>query len=133
MIRTISGALLGALIAFATVFAIEWLSHQIFPPPPGMDPADPDSIARAIPAIRLPAKLLVTLAWLIGTVAGGIAAVRISAKHWAAWIVAGVVLLATIANLAMIPHPLWMAITGILAPIAGGWLAARRAARRLAT
>ena len=41
------------------------------------------------------------------------------------WVIAGLILLGGVANLMMIPHPLWMQIGAIAAPLLGGWIVAR--------
>ena len=60
--------------------------------------------------------------------AGGWVAARIARHRMAAALIIGVLVLAgVIANNAMIPHPLWMTVAGIVLPLPLAWLAARAA------
>jgi hypothetical protein len=49
----------------------------------------------------------------------------LSLKVWAGWIIAGLILLGGVANIMMIPHPLWMQIAAVVAPLLGGWVVTR--------
>lgn len=129
MIRIIGGAVLALVLAVATVFGVEWLSHQIWPLPPGLDPADPATVTRYMAALSIPQMAAVVVAWLLGPLVGGLAGNRIAGSALPGWIAAGFILLGVVVTVAMIPHPLWMIVTGIAAPLIGGWIAARTAPR----
>jgi hypothetical protein len=112
------GIIAGVLIAFAAVALIELLGHQAVPVPSDAALRDPE-VAQAIAGVPLAAKLIVVFAWFAGTLAGGAAARRISGERWAAWLVAAIVAAAGIANILMIPHPFWMQLAAVLAPVLG--------------
>lgn len=38
--RTILGAVAGLICAFVTIMLVEFLGHQVYPPPPGLNPMD---------------------------------------------------------------------------------------------
>lgn len=125
MLRIVGGLGVGVIAAMATVFVVEYLGHQVYPLPDGMDAYDPDQVGDYVATASIGAKLFVVAAWGIGTFLGGVVARLIARRGWAAWPIAGVIVLAGIANSIMIPSPLWMKIAAVAVPLFGGWLAAR--------
>lgn len=134
--RTTMGVMLGLVAMFVVIMAIEYLGHQLYPPPPGLDPTRPDDLARIMAAQPFAAKLFVVVAWVAGAFAGGWVAARI-ARDWpriAAVVVAAVVVAAVVGMIVQLPeHPRWMAILGLLLPVPAALLAARLARPRTAT
>jgi hypothetical protein len=134
MLRTIGGLLAGIIVAFATIWAIELASHQIYGAPSGVDPRDREAVAAVIRGMETGALGLVVFAWFGGALVGGVVAGLIALRRWAAWTVAGVVALASILNILFYPHPDWMQVMAFIAPALGGLVAghftAARAARR---
>ena len=65
--------------------------------------------------------------WFVGAFAGSLVADLFGdAKPYVfAGIVGGLVLAGTIANLIIIPHPLWFSITSLIGIVASAWLATR--------
>lgn len=132
--RTILGGLAGLVVAVATIMLVEFASHQVYPPPAGLDPRDTADMARLIGMLPTGALLLVVLAWVIGAFDGGWVAARIArdrrprvaALAPALMVMAGVVGM----MVAMPAHPTWMAVAGLLLPVpaalAGAALAGRR-------
>lgn len=127
MLRKISAVLVGFLVAIGTVMLVEWLGHQVYPPPPGLDFKDPVSLQQYTSSLPLGAFLFVLLGWLMGTITGGLAACFVAREKPLVFasIIGAVMLAATIANLMMIPHPTWFSIAGIIVIAAGTLLAIR--------
>lgn len=127
MLRKISAVLLGLLVASGTVMLVEWLGHQVYPPPPGLDFQDPVSLRQYTSSMPLGAFLFVLSGWLLGTITGGLAACFVAREKPLVFasIIGAVMLAATIANLMMIPHPTWFSIAGIIVIGAGTLLATR--------
>ncbi|WP_298702127.1 hypothetical protein [uncultured Brevundimonas sp.] len=125
MLRTILGIVAGAVVAILTVMGLEMIGHAAMPPPAGLDPADPEDLKQMVAAASTAAKAWVVFAWFGAVVTGGWVARRLSRKAWAGWVIAGLILLGGVANLVMIPHPLWMQIGAIAAPLLGGWIVTR--------
>jgi predicted acyltransferase len=75
--------------------------------------------------------LVVLVGWILAPFAGGLVASRVAARsrRQYAWVIAGVLLAATLANLRAVPHPAWMVVGGLIGVPAAGWLAARLAPR----
>ena len=68
--KLVIGILVGAVLAIACVFAIEAVSHLIFPIPPGTDFDDPAVLAGYFEAVPLGGKLWIVAAWFVGALAG---------------------------------------------------------------
>lgn len=123
--RIALGLIVGVVIAIGLISLIEAIGHQLYPPAAGVALDNPEAMAAYIERAPTAALLFPPLGWLIGAALGGWAAIRLSRRPWAGWVIAGLVLLGGIINLFLIPAPLWMQIAAIAAPILGGWIATR--------
>lgn len=120
MVRILASIVAGTLVAFAVIWLVELAGHAVWPVASDLDMRDPETVARALPAIPLAAKLVVVLAWFAGALAGGVLAKRIAGSWWAAWPIAMLVALAGIMTAMMIPQPVWMQMAAVAAPLLGG-------------
>jgi hypothetical protein len=125
MLRTVSGIIAGVLLAFAVLIGLEMAGHAAMPPPTGLDPGDPEDLKQMVASAPLAAKAWVVFGWFVATLAGGWLARRLSGKGWAGWVIAGLILLGGIANIMMIPHPLWMQVAAVAAPLLAGVIVMR--------
>ncbi|MBU4040203.1 MAG: hypothetical protein KKG27_10630 [Alphaproteobacteria bacterium] len=125
MLRIFLGILAGVALAFVVMMALEMVSYVAFPPPAGLDPADPEDVRRMVAAAPLAAKAWVAFGWFVSAVAGGWLARRLSRTEWGGWVIAGLIAIGGLANVMMIPHPLWMQIAAVAAPLLGGWIVTR--------
>lgn len=131
--RTLLGAVVGLVFAVGTVMLIEFAGHQVFPPPPGLDPMATEDMARIMQSLPLGAAVFVVVAWVIGSFDGGFVAALIARNGHprAAAMVPALMVMAGVAGMivAMPGHPLWMAVAGLVLPIpaalAGAWLAGK--------
>ena len=130
MLRTILGIVAGVVVAFVVLMGLEMAGHAAMPPPAGLDPADPEDLKQMVASASTAAKAWVVFAWFAAAVAGGWLARRLSRASWAGWVIAGLIVVGGIAHLMMIPHPLWMQIAAVVAPLLGGWLVTRLPAGR---
>ncbi len=122
----------GVLAAFVTIALIETVGHTVFPAPADLDYGNPAALKAYVDALPLAAKLFVLAAWLFGTADGVLVACLINRSRFllCAGIIGSLVLLATSANLFMIPHPAWLAVAGLIGiPITA--LLTARLSRRL--
>lgn len=117
--RTILAVIVGVIAMAVCVGAIEMLGHHFYPPPPGIDFNNAEAIKALMEQLPVTALMFVAIAWLLGSLVGGLVAAKISRLHkrGAALAVAIVMLLLVVINLVMIPHPLWMAALGVLLPV----------------
>ena len=122
--KNIVAGITGVVIAMAMVWVVEKVGHAVYPPPPDLNFADPDAMRAYIETVPLGALLFVAAAWFIGTLCGTCAACAIgTAKPMIfAMVVGGLMLIATIMNLVMIPHPMWFSILGVVGVVIGAWL-----------
>ena len=127
MLRIIGAIVAGTVSAFAVIWLIEAVGHIAFPLPEDLDLRDPELVAQALPSIPLPAKLIVVFAWFAGALSGGFVAGRIAGGRWTPWLVAALVACGGIMTILMIPHPVWMQIAAIVAPLLGGLAASHLA------
>lgn len=127
MLRKVFAVLLGVLVAFATVMVIEWLGHQVYPVPPDVDFNDPQEMQRYVANLPLGAFVSILLGWMLGTIAGGLAACYVAREKPVVFasIIGAIMLAATIINLVLIPHPTWFSIAGIIVIGLGTLLASR--------
>jgi len=131
MFRLILGAVLGVLVGVVVVGVVEGVGHTIFPPPSGVNLTDPAQLATVMSKIPFQAKIAVLIAWFLGALAGASAANVIAGRRaWAGRIVALTILALSIFNMTTIPHPLWFAISAVLAILAGGFIADRAFGKR---
>jgi hypothetical protein len=135
--RGILAVVLG-IITFGVMGMIaEMIGHVIFPPPPGLDPHDQESIAAAMKTLPIGALVSVTVAWGLATFAGAWVAARVAPGGPLAFgLGIGVLgLSAAVATMMMIPHPRWMWVVGVVeflpAAYVGAKLATYRAGRSL--
>ena len=131
--RTLLGAVIGLVTAAITIMLIEFAGHQVYPPPPGLNPMVTEDMAKIMQMLPLGAMLFVVAAWLIGAFDGGFIAALIARKghpRAAAVVPALMVMAGVVGMIIQMPgHPTWMAIVGLLLPIqaalAGAWLATK--------
>lgn len=130
MVRTILAVLAGAVVMWLTIFALEFVGHALFPPPPGLDPKDPAQLQQVIAQMPVGAMAMLVVAWVAGAFTGGYTAAKISFAHprVAAVIVGVLVMLGVAGMVYLVPqHPAWVSALGLLLPIPAALLAARMA------
>lgn len=125
MIRALLAVAAGIAVAFGGIALFQSLGHQLYPPPEGLDPSDPEAFAEIVGQMPVGALLMVLLAYALGTFCGAWLAARIAGRPFPALLVGGVMMLAGISNLAVIPHPLWFMVLSVLVFVPSAWLASR--------
>lgn len=124
-VRGIVAVVVGVVTASITVFAVESISNTLYPMPSGLDPTVPEQLRAHVGSLPMLAFVIVLSAWTLGTFVGGLLAARIAGRaplrHAA--IVAGFILAATIMNLVMLPHPVWVALLAVLLIPLAAWCA----------
>ena len=124
MLRKILAVLAGIVAGSVIIFLTEMLGHTVYPLPEGIDIKNPESIKDYIETAPVGAFLMVILGWVFGSLTAGFVATIIAPDDYARYgMICGVILLAMgIANMAMIPHPAWMWVLGILVFLPFAWL-----------
>jgi hypothetical protein len=102
--------------AFILLAAIEGVSEVYHPSPPGMDPNDMDACRAHV--ARYPQWLLAAFApaWGLTTFTSVWFATRVGAnRHFAHGVAIGsLLLIAAIANMLMLPYPLWFELANLV-------------------
>ncbi len=132
MIRTVVAVLLGLVVALATMLLVEYLGMSLFPLPPGIQLDNEQDLARLVESATLGKKLWVLMAWALASFTGALVASRIGGRRrvGAALCVGGLIVAGVLLNAALLPHPAWMTVAGVLLPVPLAWLAARLATPR---
>lgn len=131
MWRSILGIVLGFLTGVVVVVLIESTGLLIHPLPAGTKMTDAAAMkahaAKAPPAAKIP----VGIAWFVGPLIGSWLAAFIARRAFLAHalIIGFVFLAADVSNLLSLPHPLWLVVVGLIAPLFAAWLGASLAAR----
>ena len=124
-------AVVGVVVAWLVIVLSQLAGAAAYPPPPGLDVTDPQQLAAFIQAAPAMAMAFVLAGYALAALLGGWVAARISRAHprIAALLVGAMVLAGVIANMSMIPHPLWMTVASVLLPLPAAWLGARLSRR----
>jgi hypothetical protein len=120
--------LLGGVVAAVIVVGLmDALAGSVYALPPGTDPSDPESFRQAVATLPAQAFLLLLAGWVLASGIGSYIAARLAthARATHGLIVAFFVLVATVGNLATIPHPVWMWPASIIFIPAAGWVATK--------
>lgn len=115
--RSAIGVIAAIALAFGGVFLIELVGRIFWPPPPGIDLYDPKQVAAMMPMMPIGAKLIIVLGWFVGSLAGGVGGLLIARRRWVGYVGPVFVALASIINILVIPHPWWMQIAAVAAPL----------------
>lgn len=117
MLRKIVGIVTGLVVGMIGMMLLHMLSMIIYPLPDGVDVNDPESLGQYIPNMPLGAFIMVWMAHGGGAFIASATCTAIAGSRW--YIGAGILgvlfTLAGIANLLMLPHPLWFAAVDLLA------------------
>jgi len=127
MIRSALVLLAGVVAAVLVVMLMDGVVGSIYSLPSGADPKNPERLRQAIAGLPAAAFLLLAAGWALAAGVGSYVAARLAAHDHAIHgvIVALFVLVATVANLVRIPHPVWMWPAAIILIPAAGWAATR--------
>ncbi|MEX2181540.1 MAG: hypothetical protein WD771_05820 [Gemmatimonadaceae bacterium] len=126
-LRVVLAVLAGVLFGGLVVAGVEAANGLIHAMPEGLDRSDPGAMRAFVAGLPALAFVLLLVGWLLGTFLGGALAVRMAGQRPAlvAGIVGGVILAATVMNLVMLPHPIWVVIGAVVGIPAAAWLAGR--------
>lgn len=130
MLRMIAAVITGLITGGIVIALVEGASSMLYPIPESLNVNDRDALGDYTMNMPIGAYIFVLAAWLLGAFGGGVIAVIIGKQHSVAIIVGTILTLGGIANMFMIPHPIWFMIVGILiyipSAMAGGMLAMKK-------
>jgi hypothetical protein len=117
----------GVIAAFISMMFLEGLGHSMFPIPFEIDSKNIGAIASKLHLIPVQMYVSVVLAHGLGLLIGLLIAKAIDkTSRISLYIIAGFFLIGTIANLTMIPHPMWFAVADVAIVALVGFLMIRR-------
>ena len=131
-IRSALVLLAGVVASVLIVLLMDAVVGRMYPLPPGTDMRNPESLRQAVAALPVKAFVLLVVGWALAAGVGAYVGARLATHAHAihGMIVALFVLVATVSNLARIPHPVWMWPAAIVLIPLAGWLAAKLVTRR---
>lgn len=121
MIRNILATLAGFILASMVVYIFETgIGHNLFPLPEDANPTDMDWIKNNMHRIPVGAKVFVVIGHFMGIISGMFIAGFISKTSMIpAYIVAGLMILATAFVTLTLPKGLWFTLAEVIAVFAG--------------
>jgi hypothetical protein len=125
MLRKLGGILLGAIVGYVIVSAIEMVNLMLFKPPAGLDFKDPAALKAYVASLPETAFILVIVAWMAGAFVGVLIATRVARWRVAGLIVGLLMIGATVSNFFRFPHPVWAIASAIIGLLAAIWLGVR--------
>lgn len=131
-IRVFLSVLLGLVVGSAINMALISVSGKVIPPPAGADVTTMEGLKASLPLFEARHFVFPFLAHALGTLAGAfVASLLVPGKPpVAAWAVGGFFLLGGMANVVLLPAPLWFsAVDLIMAYLPMAWLGDGLAAR----
>jgi sorbitol-specific phosphotransferase system component IIBC len=130
-VRSALVLLAGVIVAVIVVSLGDAVAGSIYSLPAGLDRSNPESVRHAVAGLPTAAFLLLLAGWVLAAAVGSYVAARLATQARAihGLIVAVFVLVATVSNLAVIPHPTWLWPAVIILIPAAGWLATRLVVR----
>ncbi|HEX9459860.1 MAG TPA: hypothetical protein VGA84_11975 [Thermoanaerobaculia bacterium] len=132
ILRGIGAVIVGMIVAFLLVFGAEAISHQIYPPPPGMSMQDMAKVKAFVATLPMSVLLIVLAGHLIATFVATWTAAKIARGPIAAFVVGALLLAAGIVNAFMIPQPVWFSIASFVIYIGATLVGARAGMARAA-
>jgi len=121
MLKNVLATIAGFIVASVVVYIFEnLLGHSFFPLPKDIDPNDMESLKANMPRIPIGSKIFVVIGHFMGILSGmGIAGFISKTSMIPAYIVGGLMLLATAFTIFMLPKELWFSATDAILAIAG--------------
>lgn len=125
MLRDVLGAIAGIALAVLTVMVFDWISHMVYPVPVDLDISSTAALADHMASAPPGALIIVVAGYFVATFDGTFIACWIGrAKPVIFAMVVGILMLvATVSNLIMIPHPMWFNIAAVAGIIIAAWSA----------
>jgi hypothetical protein len=130
LLRNIAAVLLGIVVGSVINMCLIMVSGKVISPPAGADVTTMEGLKASMHLFEPQHFLFPFLAHALGTLAGAVVAATIAAsrKVTCAFVVGAFFLVGGIANVFMLPAPLWFnAVDLILAYLPMAWLGSRRA------
>jgi hypothetical protein len=125
IVRGILAVIAGVVAAFVAILLVEALGALAAPAGPAPALTDDAAMRAYLASLPWSAYAFVVAAYLVGSAIGGVVALKIvgDGASRTVWVTGALILAATVANLVMIPHPLWFTAASVGAVFVGTALA----------
>ena len=112
MKNRIISVLVGVIVGVLVVMLGEAIQHQFYPLPEGLDFKDKDAVKAFVDSLPFGAFISLVFIWICSSFVGGFVAAKMAKVNGikSSLITGGILLLAAILNMFMIPHPVWMIV-----------------------
>jgi len=116
MLRNLLAVIAGIIAGSICIWAVETVSHLMYPFPKGLKPNDMESFKNYVENLPFFGKFMVIIGYALGAVVSGFVATKISrsGKPNAAIICGAIFTIFTIYNMSVLPTPIWFWVLGIL-------------------
>ena len=106
----------GLVIGWVIVGLGDVVTHKLFPAPTDFDYTDKQALKTFIEGLPVAAFVSMILVWAISAFLGGMTTGKIAKSNWKrlCLITGGILLLANVANMFVIPHPTWVNIVTVI-------------------
>ena len=128
MIRKILGVVFGIVVAMLAISGGQMALHLLVPMPP-VDMQDPEAVKTMMASAPMAGKLGLALVYAVATFFGAAVAASVAKGRWAGWTITVVLLMLTVANFVMLPHPVWLVALCLVGIAGAGWFATRMGAK----
>lgn len=119
MARNVISLILGLVVAFVVIAAIQSINFSLFPIPPEINQNDSEAMNAFISTLPFAAHFIVYIAHVVGTLVSVFVASKVTQSHHVhiAYVIAGFLLIMSIINITQMPHPTWFVICDTLSYI----------------
>ena len=132
-IRSLAAVVIGAIIAFGLIMAVQLVSTRLYPMPAGLDPGNSEAMSRYIATLPVGGFLIVLLGYALGGLGGGFVAAKLApkARFTHAGVIAILLIAASVLNLMSFSHPVWFWVANLAVVLVFPRIGALAAARSL--
>lgn len=116
MVKKIIAILAGLFAGFIGISIVQYFSSQMHPMPESVDQQNMETMKDWVASLPTSALLMVLASYALGAFAAGLVAAKIDPPCWKfSGVILGLFLLVmSIMNLTMLPHPAWMWIAPLI-------------------
>ena len=124
IVRTVLAIIGGCVVGFGALMAVKAIRHMFYPVPHDLNFSELAVIQAHVLNYPLGAFLFVIAGWIFATFSGGISAALLAPKRerLVATIIGAIVLIVTLVNIIIIPHPFWVSLAGLFGVIVAALL-----------
>jgi hypothetical protein len=127
IVRSVGAVIAGLVVAMFFIVGVEVVWAVVYPPAPGVDLGNVEACKAHIAQLPADAFVIAVAGWGLTVLAGSWVATRLgTGRHPAHGIVVGSILLAAaVANMLMLPYPIWFWVLNLVAFPAATYLGAK--------